>query len=97
MFYFNNSCRPNCTALHINRCLLISAINPIPKGTRLSLDLIADVDRSKRKQTLEIKFNRTCDCSLCGDGEPEEGDVRVRKYRVWSELNRKWMAEQEGT
>ena len=96
MFYFQNSCRPNCTALHLNRCLLVSAMQPIPKGALLSLDLIADVDPSKRQQTLSIKFDRTCDCLLCGPGEPEEGDVRVRKWRVWGELNRKWMGEEEG-
>ena len=56
MFYFDNKCSPNCTAVHVNGYWLVSALQPIEVGTVLSIDLISGVEVSKRKETLFIKM-----------------------------------------
>jgi hypothetical protein len=65
MFHFENKCIPNCTGVHINGCLVVCALAPIDKGTPLSIDLIADVESAKRKETLSIKFDLECGCEIC--------------------------------
>lgn len=69
MFLFQNKCAPNCTSVHINGFWLVNAIKTIEVGSVLSVDLIAGVDGLKRKETLAIQFEQSCECEICNGAE----------------------------
>ena len=103
MFYFDNRCYPNCTAVHLNGYWLVTALQPIEVGTVLSVDLIAGVEASKRKETLHIKMEQDCDCEICGGIQINENsfttieqlydeielleNMKKKKQHIWSIIN----------
>jgi hypothetical protein len=106
MFYFENKCTPNCTAVHLNSYRLVSALQAIEVGTPLSIDLIAGVEASKRRETLQIKMEKECECELCVGMQLNEGSfstieqlydeiellesVKKKKQHIWSIINNEW-------